>query len=171
MSLAASSALTSSVAPLHGLASSSKRKNVPRVGRSIHVRASNNGTIAPVTLKDDVEFFQVRDEKFFCFFFPPTSSNSLMLFLSQVRALIRPWRLKNVVTALNTMGIRGREEGRGKGETQPNTNGGRRRGTRAAFFCSRAFCLFVSEEPRSFSSVPHVSEIFCACSFGLLSQR
>ena len=67
MSLAASSALVSSVASFRGAASFSiKRKSVPRVGgsmhvsRSVHVRASNNGTIAPVTLKDDVEFYQVR---------------------------------------------------------------------------------------------------------------
>lgn len=50
---------------------------------------NGRGTVAPVSLKDDVDFYQVR-------------------------ALIRPWRLASVVKALNDMGIRGmRRGGRG----------------------------------------------------------
>eukprot|EP00740_Mantoniella_antarctica_P004058 CAMPEP_0181364888 /NCGR_PEP_ID=MMETSP1106-20121128/9706_1 /TAXON_ID=81844 /ORGANISM="Mantoniella antarctica, Strain SL-175" /LENGTH=185 /DNA_ID=CAMNT_0023479791 /DNA_START=118 /DNA_END=675 /DNA_ORIENTATION=+ len=58
-----------------------KRICTNRSRRVVRATAAN-GTVAPVTLNDDVNFYQVR-------------------------AVIRPWRLDNVVRSLNIIGIGG----------------------------------------------------------------
>jgi hypothetical protein len=59
-----------------------KRICTNRSRRVVRATAAN-GTVAPVTLNDDVNFYQVR-------------------------AVIRPWRLDNVVRSLNIIGIGGK---------------------------------------------------------------
>jgi hypothetical protein len=162
MSLAALSA-SSSVAAFRRGGASKKGNGVVRASaarRSCVVVNANNGTLAPVKLDENVEFYQVRGAVHpfrpwrLCVThaLPPSPPPSLFartdkrtsypsphkqrirfpatfshfetlnrkpspLTPQQVRAVIRPWRLESVVKALNTAGIRGREEAAGaKGE-------------------------------------------------------